>query len=189
VPATADGRSDTRVFVDHVFKHLRRGWIHDPTLADQLEHLIGSYNKIAVLTADGYYRILNEGAGHWATANDHKHTWYSNNSYQSYKPVHALGKGAAAVVDTAATKFNVRADDTQPWRQIVGWSFRMTRGVTEHYCEPCTPYTLFSKDSEVEHRRGYAAQQVAPGSFEGGLQCTSCGSLFSRQYRAALALR
>lgn len=98
LPDCKAGRSDSRVFIDHVLSHFTSGWQQDRVLVAQLESLIGNGNKLVVLNADASYLILNERIGHWANG-----VWYSNDSY---KPVETYDMGWGD--DDAETYFTRR---------------------------------------------------------------------------------
>lgn len=81
-------RSDTKLMVDHVFKHLRPGWADDAVLCGQLSQLFGSFNKVAVLFADGTRVLFGEQHGHWEPNEDEtlkQGVWYSNAGYRDYR--------------------------------------------------------------------------------------------------------
>jgi len=94
-------RSDTAVFAEDYLTKLSPTWFDDPILFDMVEqYCTGS--KLVVLTThpDAEYTgyIVNEGAGHWNTANN---VWYSNRSYQKSQAASAIptwGKGKEADV-------------------------------------------------------------------------------------------
>jgi hypothetical protein len=104
VPDCKAGRSDSRVFIDHVLGHLKAGWQQDAVLRGQLEHLIGSGNKLVVLNADASYTILNERIGHWKDG-----VWYSNDSYLPYEAKPKYSRGGVTVYGgrtTVATEYD-----------------------------------------------------------------------------------
>ena len=97
-------RSDTAVFAEDYLPRLSPTWMDDPALFDMVEQY-ATGSKLVVLTTnpaakfDAY--ILNEGDGHWNTANS---IWYSN---ASYKP-----KAAAVAVPAV-----VGSDAVRWWRE------------------------------------------------------------------------
>jgi glutamine amidotransferase len=93
-PDKKDKRSDTRIIAEqwltstYFNKHYR---FHTRNGRNRLARLIGTYNKLAVLTTNPAYPknlyIVNEREGIWHPNG----CWYSNNGYLPYSPYRAMG--------------------------------------------------------------------------------------------------
>lgn len=69
--------SDTGHFVKLVLEPIAKaGMLNHPATKYLVEQAVGSFNKIAVLNADGSHLIFNEDQGHWLDG-----VWYSNKGY------------------------------------------------------------------------------------------------------------
>ncbi len=72
--------SDSRDFGELVLKRLDgagEGWLYRDTMLNQLEEIIGPFNKIVLLDKAGHWAILNVHMGEWD-----KKSWYSNDTYK-----------------------------------------------------------------------------------------------------------
>ena len=192
-----DPRSDTRLFVEHVFAHLQPGWRDDSILLGQIERMLG-HNKVAVLFSDGIRVLFGESKGHWS---DDKQIWYSNHSYRRYlpapssytgtggKPTGATAGGGAGAEGTSGAASGTSAGTKTP---VVGWTYvrdeRRVEGtvpyiytLTETTCDQCMDHHAAQRKG-VRSMRPILAKDVRPGSYLGGLQCTECGSTLSDFY-------
>jgi len=75
--------SDTRYFNETFLQYQKLTALDDSRYIDHLGSVIGSFNKLVILTANPKLRrdsyIINESSGEWADG-----VWYSNDSYLSY---------------------------------------------------------------------------------------------------------
>tara|TARA_B100000925_G_scaffold291820_1_gene281613 strand:+ start:1985 stop:3106 length:1122 start_codon:yes stop_codon:yes gene_type:complete len=75
--------SDTRYFNETFLQYQKLAALDDSRYIDHLGSVIGSFNKLVILTANPKLRrdsyIINESSGEWADG-----VWYSNDSYLSY---------------------------------------------------------------------------------------------------------
>lgn len=68
--------SDTALFAKIVLSGLAPNAVIHPKMVHSLGEMIGGGNKLAILTIDGKFAIVNEDQGHW---NDG--VWFSNHNY------------------------------------------------------------------------------------------------------------
>lgn len=84
-PVKGDERSDTAILADW-FPHMHAiNRLDSRRARRRFRHMLGSYNKIAILTVDPQYRkngyLINEEAGQY-----HEGIWYSNGYWRPYTP-------------------------------------------------------------------------------------------------------
>lgn len=73
-------KNDTRLFIEKYLSGLNdKDLLHNNSIKKMIASLIGSNNKFVLMDNKGYYRIINEKAGHWKDD-----VWYSNTSYEPY---------------------------------------------------------------------------------------------------------
>ena len=85
--------SDTRYFNETFLQYVKLTALDDSRFIDHLGSVIGSYNKLVILTANPKMRrdsyIINESSGEWSDG-----VWYSNDSYLTYSRKMKWGTGS-----------------------------------------------------------------------------------------------
>lgn len=72
-------KNDTQIFIDKYLKGFSTGaLLHNETLHKLIKDMIGNNNKFVLMDNRGYYKIINEKAGHWKN-----NVWFSNDSYKT----------------------------------------------------------------------------------------------------------
>lgn len=144
---TVTGASDTALFAQQVLRQLPRKWWRNAALCDLMGEAVGTFNKLLVMDATGYARIINEDHGVHDGGN-----WFSNASY--LPPVSVYGgrwTGSGLIA---------RAADV-----VIGWlvvgHHEFEDGI---YCSSCAPITHLS------------AQPLSEEDDDGTLFCEACGT-------------
>lgn len=73
--------NDTQIFIKKFMKEIKaKDLMHNKSIQNLIAETISSRNKFVLLDNRGYYKIINEKAGHWKN-----NVWFSNYSYETYK--------------------------------------------------------------------------------------------------------
>ena len=79
VPKDSD-INDTQIFIKKFMKDIKaKDLMHNKSIQNLIAETINSRNKFVLLDNKGYYKIINEKAGHWKN-----NVWFSNSSYEAY---------------------------------------------------------------------------------------------------------
>jgi hypothetical protein len=72
--------NDTQIFIKKFMKEIKaKDLMHNKSIQNLIAETISSRNKFVLLDNRGYYKIINEKAGHWKN-----NVWFSNYSYEAY---------------------------------------------------------------------------------------------------------
>lgn len=72
--------NDTQIFIKKFMKDIKaKDLMHNKSIQNLIAETINSRNKFVLLDNKGYYKIINEKAGHWKN-----NVWFSNSSYEAY---------------------------------------------------------------------------------------------------------
>ena len=181
--------SDTRYFNETFLQHVKLTGLDDNRFIDHLGEVIGSYNKLVILSANPKLHkesyIINESSGEWAEG-----IWYSNDSYleRSLK----MRGGTSSYLNTLPTS---RVSDDGGWCEIPDPADAEAQ--LELDKQVCHDWKLMSKtdwnnaplvavleDAMAEY--GYDAPQdfledLALHVRDGKLQCQLCEALWDDQ--------
>ena len=70
-------KNDTQLFIENYLNGIdKHTLMHNKAIHGLIEKCIGHNNKFVLLDNNGFYKIINEDAGHWKD-----NVWYSNYSY------------------------------------------------------------------------------------------------------------
>lgn len=104
-PGRRQAKSDTRIFAEDCLGKSIPARFDDAATRRSLEHWLGSFNKVVVLTVDPQYAeqsyLFNESAGIWDDG-----IWYSNSDFRSEVPLTRNGYSGMCIacesLDTAS---------------------------------------------------------------------------------------
>jgi hypothetical protein len=76
---TSSDYSDTYMFNETILKHLPNDFLNNEAIVSLIKEYIGSGSKLAFLSHDNTYTIINESMGQWDNG-----IWFSNGGYKEY---------------------------------------------------------------------------------------------------------
>lgn len=131
--------SDTCMFNEKVLKNLPNDFLLNDGILNLLDYYCGFNNKLAFLSSDNKYTIINEISGVW-----HKGIWYSNNGY-SYDRLAYIDYGGSRLMNVPNKKQKTKSN-----KKVKEYN-SMGELLVDENCKYCGSELIYN----FEKNRGY----------------------------------